>query len=346
MTSNGSRTFSVIITSHSGRDFVLEAIRSVQEQTFPAHEIIVVLDGELSEIAAKIAEAYPDVRVFEQPNLGVSVARNLGVAKATGTWLCFLDDDDLWHCDKLKLTAAYLESHPNCRALRNPVWFFKASNDAPEDAFGFAPDFVAQNLDECHAAVAHGDCSRNSFEYLSIEGDSFRLMLEKNRGILSSTVLLREVFINAGGFCAMQTVGEEWTLFVNVARLCEWHIIPQRLGFHRLHLFSNTQSDMRNGLFTLAGQINAWFTGRPLPHRTHGMDWMRELVKYGPVYRKSVQSLFWTALGARQFKLAQLIRRAGRMLLPRTIDWIYIHIPPQVTWRLERYIPGMDCCDA
>src|SRR4051794_7421217 len=103
--------FSVIISTMNRRDLVLEAIASVLQQRHPAHEIIVVIDGGSDDTANVVRRCHPNIIVIEQENRGLPAARNAGIAAATGNWLGFLDDDDLWHRDKLKISAEYLEQH-------------------------------------------------------------------------------------------------------------------------------------------------------------------------------------------------------------------------------------------
>lgn len=333
-------TFSAVIATHRRPDLVLQAIRSVEEQTLPAHEIIVVVDGGADDTAARVRAAHPTAVVLEQSNLGPSVAHNTGVAHATCEWVCFLDDDDLWHRDKLRLTAEHLEAHPDCRAVRNPVWFFTNRADGPAGGFGFARDFVADSLEAAHAAADADEPDRDGYDYLLIDGQSFGRLLERNRGVLSSSVVHRQTLIRAGGFSPMQTCGDDWTMFVNVARLTEWHTIRRRLGFTRLHGGQNT-ADASNSVYILSGQINAWLAGRPLPGRSGLDESIRKLAGYGPIYRGAIQSYFWSALRNRQWRVAHTIRRQAGLLLPRFRDRLYVHLPPPLTWRAERYLLGM-----
>lgn len=332
--------FSAVIVTYNRCDYVLEAVESIQQQTCPLHEIIVVIDGSTDETAARIRERYPHVVLVEQPNLGRSVAKNTGTEIATGEWICFLDDDDLWHREKMAAAAQYIDDNPDCMALNNPVWFFAAEENGPNGYPGFKRDFVARNLDECHQAVAQGDPSHNSTEYLHIKGNSFRLVLENARGAASASVVRRDILIRAGGFCPMQQHGDDWTMFVNVARLAEWHTLPKRYAFMRLH---DTQSTISydNPVFILAGQINAWYTGRPFPERIGGLDkTTEELKKYGSVYRVAVQGYFWGAMRGKQYGIARMIWTLGKMLLPNRADRIYAMTPPPVTWHYEHKVLG------
>ncbi|MGD0541920.1 MAG: glycosyltransferase family A protein [Tepidisphaeraceae bacterium] len=331
--------FSAVIATYNRKDYVLETVRSVIEQTYAAHEIIVVDDGGDDGTAEAIRSRYPQVIVFAQKNLGRSVARNSGIALATGNWICFIDDDDLWHREKLEVSARYIESHPDCQAINNPIWFFSTRPDGPTRAFGFDRDFVAKDLEACHAAVSTGDPSTNPKEYLEIKGDSFRSLLERNRGVMSASMVRRDTLIRAGCFSPMQGYADDWTMFLNVARFAEWHTLDRRLGFTRLH---ETQSPGElNGLIIFAAQINAWFAGRSMPHRTTAAEMLMELSNYGLIYRRSLQGCFWEAIYSRNWRLAGLVRAAGRMLLPRRRDRLFMLIPPQVTWRYERYILGL-----
>ena len=268
-----------------------------------------------------------------------AIARNTGIARATGDWVCFLDDDDLWHADKLQATVNYLESHPEAQAINNPVWFFGDREDAPRvhSVFG-AISWLATWMNAT-PHVAGDDPSENNPDYLWIHGKSFRLLLQRNRGVMSASVVRRETLIRAGGFCPMQSYTEDWTMFVNVARLTQWHTLPRRLGFTRLHI-GQSSADMSNVISVLCGQVNAWYGGRPMPHRTRGLDMVRELKTYGTVYRAGVQGYLWNLIWNGHFRLAAIVYRLGWLLLPRLRDRAYALTPPQVTWRWERYVLG------
>lgn len=329
---------SVVIATCNRRLLAREAVRSALAQTFPAAQIIVVSDGSTDDTARAIREEFPTVQVIEQPNLGRSVARNTGIAAATGEWVAFLDDDDLWHRDKLEKHRFYLQAQPECLAMNNPVWIF---GETPGDGAGsvYRVDFVARTLEECHAEAEKADPNRNGFEYLQIRGDSYRRMLDRARGVMSASVIHRETLIRAGCFSPMQACGEDWTMFVNVARLTEWHTLPERLGFSRLHVAQST-NDASNALFTLAGMVNAWCGGRPMPHRVDGTGFLQELAQYGGEYRQVVQNCLWHAIRQRDWRMARLIRALGRVLLPRRTDRLYAFLPPPVTWRLAHYLRG------
>ena len=102
---------SVIIPVHDGARYLRAALDSVFAQTYRSFEVIVVDDGSADD-SGVIAQSFPEVRYIHQPNQGVAAARNHGIEAARGEFLAFLDQDDVWMPDKLKLQLDYLLSHP------------------------------------------------------------------------------------------------------------------------------------------------------------------------------------------------------------------------------------------
>lgn len=108
-------TVSVIIPAWNAERHIARAIRSVLAQTRPADEIVVVDDGSTDGTAAAVRTFGDAVRLIEQPNGGASVARNTGLAAATGEWIAFLDADDEWMPEKLHLQAECHRRFPDLR---------------------------------------------------------------------------------------------------------------------------------------------------------------------------------------------------------------------------------------
>ena len=89
---------SVIIPVYNMERFVNECVESVIGQSFDNLEVILINDGskdKSSIICQQIARKYANVTLIEQANQGVSSARNVGMAKACGDYIYFLDADDL-----------------------------------------------------------------------------------------------------------------------------------------------------------------------------------------------------------------------------------------------------------
>lgn len=106
---------SVIIPTYNRESLVCEAIDSVLEQTSPADEIIVVDDGSTDSTLFRLEAYQNQIKILQQPNRGISAARNLGIQHAQYDWLAFLDSDDLWKPTKLQRQRQALEQQPEFR---------------------------------------------------------------------------------------------------------------------------------------------------------------------------------------------------------------------------------------
>ena len=107
--------FSVIIPLYNKAPYVAKAIQSVLAQTFSDYELIVVDDGSKDDsaaIASQIIEGRQNCRLIHQDNMGVSMARNNGVAASHGDYLCFLDADDWWEPTFLEEMSQLIEEFP------------------------------------------------------------------------------------------------------------------------------------------------------------------------------------------------------------------------------------------
>ncbi len=118
-----SPLISVIIPTYNRRRLLLEAIESVEKQTYSNVELIVVDDGSTDETAQLGETTSPLFRYTRQENRGPAAARNHGARIARGEWLAFLDSDDIWMPDKLARQWQTLEAEPEFRAIyTNELW--------------------------------------------------------------------------------------------------------------------------------------------------------------------------------------------------------------------------------
>ena len=104
---------SVIIPVFNGEKYLREAIESILAQTYQATEIIIVDDGS-TDSSPVIARSFaPRIRYFHQNNSGISAALNRGIELSRGSFLAFLDADDLWKEDKLMRQMAVFDNNPD-----------------------------------------------------------------------------------------------------------------------------------------------------------------------------------------------------------------------------------------
>jgi len=112
---NSALPVSVVIPAYNAAPFLSGAIASVNAQTSPASELLVVDDGSSDE-TAHVARA-AGATVIRQSNGGAGAARNAGVRAASHPWIAFLDADDRWHPDKLASQWAAHQLRPDVAVI-------------------------------------------------------------------------------------------------------------------------------------------------------------------------------------------------------------------------------------
>ena len=110
-------TVSVIIPAYNSERYIADAVKSVLAQSYQPAEVIVVDDGSSDGTARVVQGLGNSIRSLHQANRGEPAARNLGLRNAQGEYVAFLDADDLWRPDKLKLQMDYFAAHPNCAVV-------------------------------------------------------------------------------------------------------------------------------------------------------------------------------------------------------------------------------------
>jgi len=116
---------SIIIPFYSNADWLKEAVLSVLSQSFSDYEIIVVNDGSHENLDDFLNEFGSEIVYKKKENGGPASARNMGIELAKGKYIAFLDSDDLWHIDKLKIQVERMEktetvwSHTNWETFKN-----------------------------------------------------------------------------------------------------------------------------------------------------------------------------------------------------------------------------------
>lgn len=108
-----SKLFSVIIPLYNKEKYIKTTINHVLAQTVDSLEVIIVDDGSTDdgiEVVRNIHDAR--VKIIQQKNAGVSAARNHGISEANGTYICFLDADDIWEKDFLQTVKELFDKFP------------------------------------------------------------------------------------------------------------------------------------------------------------------------------------------------------------------------------------------
>lgn len=122
---------SVIIPVYNKAPYLEKCLNSVINQTYKGLEILLINDGSTDnslEICNNYCQKDDRIQLFDQENRGVSAARNLGIEKAKGEWIYFLDADDYLELNAFEqlISEANLNSkvdvlHFGIRAIKDNI---------------------------------------------------------------------------------------------------------------------------------------------------------------------------------------------------------------------------------
>lgn len=109
--------FSIVIPAYNRSKMTAEAIESVLNQSYTDYEVIVVDDGSEDD-TPEIEEKFKGrISYFRQENAGGAAARNLGIEHSAGSYICYLDSDDLWPENKLQLYKDTIDRYPDSKFI-------------------------------------------------------------------------------------------------------------------------------------------------------------------------------------------------------------------------------------
>ena len=110
--SNDYPLVSIIIPTYNSSDYITETLTKLEKQTYPNFEIVIVNDGSkdnTSNVLREYGLTHSRLIIINKENGGVSSARNTGIRKAQGQFICFMDDDD--EIDPNYLLKMYTRQH-------------------------------------------------------------------------------------------------------------------------------------------------------------------------------------------------------------------------------------------
>ena len=124
---------SVIIPTYNRAHLLPRALDSILSQSCLPNEIIVVDDGSTDDTSVLMTSVYPEIVFIQQSNTGVSCTRNVGIKRASGDWIAFLDSDDEWFPEKLEVQMNALYKNPELKICHtNEIWIRNGTRVNPK----------------------------------------------------------------------------------------------------------------------------------------------------------------------------------------------------------------------
>jgi glycosyltransferase involved in cell wall biosynthesis len=167
---------SVIIPTYNRAEKVCRAISSVLSQTYEDFELIVIDDGS-DDHTREFLSRFRDniVLINHSQNMGVSAARNSGIAKAVGEFIAFLDSDDQWMPEKLEVQIDFFRENPDAVACQTgEIWIRNGIRVNPKNRhLKPSGDIFESSLELCLVSPSAVMLKRSLLDEVGLFDESF-----------------------------------------------------------------------------------------------------------------------------------------------------------------------------
>ncbi|BAY07250.1 glycosyltransferase family 2 protein [Calothrix sp. NIES-2098] len=142
--------FSIVVPVFNRANLISETLNSIFQQKFEDWEVIVVDDGSTDNTLNVLSNYENRIQILQQKNQGPGQARNLGIQKAQGKYVAFLDSDDIWFPWTLEVYAEVIQQTNFPALLAGEYFFFHHANDlnivkTSELHYSYYQDFYASS---------------------------------------------------------------------------------------------------------------------------------------------------------------------------------------------------------
>jgi glycosyltransferase involved in cell wall biosynthesis len=198
---------SVVIATFNMAQYLPLAVKSVLQQTYPYLEIHVVDDGSTDNTKDIMKQFSKDSRVtyHYQPNKGQACAKNKGIEKSNGSYIAFLDADDMWMENKLEKQMPLFS-----KSIKNGVIYSYVSYIDEHGNFILTPKI------KCYRGMI-----------------SNRLLVENFVGF-NTTVVKRECFNKLGVFDESLPMGIDYDLWLRISTEYEFDFVAEPTIYYRV----------------------------------------------------------------------------------------------------------------
>lgn len=257
---------SVVIPTHNRAELLPRAVKSVQSQTRPVDEIIIVSDGstdDTEEIVKRFAEEDERIRLIAyHPGHNGNYARNRGIEAATGEFIAFLDDDDEWLPKKTELQMALFEKDQEVGLV-----------------------YSGQNCIYTDTGVSYSS-------HPMWRGDlSKKIFLRGEIGTPSQVIVRKNVLDQSGAFDLKLTALQDYDLFIRCCLITKVDFVPEPcINYYNSaktnQVSSNTENYIRSRLYIR-------------------VKYRKEIEKYGKDFENKVDIILWNRIAERCLRNGQ-----------------------------------------
>lgn len=208
---------SIIIPTYKRPELLTLTLQSIEAQSFTDYEVWVIDDGSPGEANEQVCAPFKKVHYLKIENSGGAAhPRNVGIDRAKGTYIAFVDDDDLWPPHKLEQQVALLETHPDYGLVHGYCTVIDAAG-TPTGAVIGRPG---------SPEVKHGD----------VKG-----RMAGQWTLMTPTVLLRKEVVAAVGYfnTQMAQAGEDTEYWTRCSFHTLFYYLDESLAYYRKHTGSS-----------------------------------------------------------------------------------------------------------
>ena len=206
-------TVSVIIHTYNNEKFIAETVESVMNQTYKDYAVIVVDDGSVDGTRDALIPYMQKIRYHYKENGGIASAKNAGISLSETEFVAFLDHDDLWAPDKLQLQMEHFNENPQIGLVYAKYTSFRDGKELrtkPEKGYS---------------------------------GWIFKELLSKSFIQTSTVVVKRECLDAVGPYDETFSLGDEYDMFLRIARKFQCGFVDKGLTRYRVHDTNASNND-------------------------------------------------------------------------------------------------------
>ena len=206
-------TVSVIIHTYNNEKFIAETVESVMNQTYKDYAVIVVDDGSVDGTRDALIPYMQKIRYHYKENGGIASAKNAGISLSETEFVAFLDHDDLWAPDKLQLQMEHFNENPQIGLVYAKYTSFRDGKELrtkPEKGYS---------------------------------GWIFKELLAKSFIQTSTVVVKRECLDAVGPYDETFSLGDEYDMFLRIARKFQCGFVDKGLTRYRVHDTNASNND-------------------------------------------------------------------------------------------------------
>jgi len=225
---------SVVIPCRDYGQYLDDAIKSaLRQEAFSDNIEIIVINDHSSDSNTLERLSYwnmadPRVRVVHNPGqVGAASARNFGIAEAAGEWIAFLDADDIWLPNALRVRWRALQSFPDAQWIGAD--FLRQYENGTHDSEG-----VFKSRSKTHEKLRHAYETDTVLRLKKPVVEFLRMSLGWTSTILAKKALLNGV----GGFNAILGNYEDHHLWIRLSYETDFYFVPEVVTYYRDHAMS------------------------------------------------------------------------------------------------------------